>query len=375
MKKRMILTVVSMAVFLTLVGTLKFFQIRAAIAQYASFQPPPEAVTTTVAKSETWPSTLDAVGSVVAVQGVTVSADLPGIVEKIAFDSGTRVRAGDVLVQLDVRQERAQLAAAESGRRLAEINLARAEPLHEKGIVSQADLDKDRAELQQASARESEIRAAIERKTIRAPFSGTLGIRQVNLGQYLDAGSPVVPLQTLDPIYVDFSVPQQEVGRLHLGDRLELAAEGLAGEGFTGRVTAIDSVADVATRNVQVQATFDNPRAELRSGMFVNVHVLVGSGQTMVSLPASAIKYAPYGDSVFVVGDLEGKNGQTYRGVSEKIVKLGRSRGDQVAVLSGLEAGQEVVTSGVFKLRPGAAVRVDNSVQPSDNPAPRPEDS
>ena len=375
MKKRMILTVVSMAVFLTLVGTLKFFQIRAAIAQYASFQPPPEAVTTTVAKSETWPSTLDAVGSVVAVQGVTVSADLPGIVEKIAFDSGTRVRAGDVLVQLDVRQERAQLAAAESGRRLAEINLARAEPLHEKGIVSQADLDKDRAELQQASARESEIRAAIERKTIRAPFSGTLGIRQVNLGQYLDAGSPVVPLQTLDPIYVDFSVPQQEVGRLHLGDRLELAAEGLAGEGFTGRVTAIDSVADVATRNVQVQTTFDNPRAELRSGMFVNVHVLVGSGQTMVSLPASAIKYAPYGDSVFVVGDLEGKNGQTYRGVSEKIVKLGRSRGDQVAVLSGLEAGQEVVTSGVFKLRPGAAVRVDNSVQPSDNPAPRPEDS
>ncbi len=375
MKKRMILTVVAMAVFLTLVGTLKFFQIRAAIAQYASFQPPPEAVTTTVAKSETWPSTLDAVGSVVAVQGVTVSADLPGIVEKIAFDSGTRVRAGDVLVQLDVRQERAQLAAAESGRRLAEINLARAEPLHEKGIVSQADLDKDRAELQQASARESEIRAAIERKTIRAPFSGTLGIRQVNLGQYLDAGSPVVPLQTLDPIYVDFSVPQQEVGRLHLGDRLELAAEGLAGEGITGRVTAIDSVADVATRNVQVQATFDNPRAVLRSGMFVNVHVLVGSGRAMVSLPASSIKYAPYGDSVFVVGDLEGKNGQTYRGVSEKIVKLGPSRGDQVAVLSGLEAGQEVVTSGVFKLRPGAAVRVDNSVQPSGNPAPRPEDS
>jgi membrane fusion protein, multidrug efflux system len=375
MKKRMILTVVAMAVFLTLIGTLKFFQIRAAIAQYASFQPPPEAVTTTVAKSETWPSTLDAVGSVVAVQGVTVSADLPGIVQKIAFDSGARVRKGDLLVQLDTSQERAQLAAAESGRRLAETNLERASSLRGKGVVSQAELDRTRAELQQTSARESEIRAAIERKTIRAPFSGTLGIRQVNLGQYLDAGSPVVPLQTLDPIYVDFSVPQQEVGRLHLGDRLELAAEGLASDGFAGRVTAIDSVADVATRNVQVQATFDNPHAELRSGMFVTVHVRVGSGRTMVSLPASSIKYAPYGDSVFVVGDLEGKNGQTYRGGSEKIVKLGPSRGDQVAVLSGLEAGQEVVTSGVFKLRPGAAVLVDNSVQPSDNPAPRPEDS
>jgi membrane fusion protein (multidrug efflux system) len=375
MKKRMILTVAAMAVFLTLIGTLKVFQIRAAIAQYASFQPPPEAVTTAVAKSESWPSSLEAVGSVVAVQGVTVSADLPGIVEKIAFDSGATVRKGDLLVQLDTRQERAQLAAAEAERRLAELNLRRAAPLREKGIVAQSELDKDQAEMQQAEARENEIRAAIERKTIRAPFSGRLGIRQVNLGQYLDAGSPVVPLQTLDPIYVVFSVPQQDVGKLHHGDLLEVEASGLPGHLLAGRITAIDSVADIATRNVQVQATFDNPEAVLRSGMFVNVHVQLGEGPAIVSLPASSIKYAPYGDSVFVVADLEGKNGETYRGVREQIVKLGASRGDQVAVLSGLSGGEEVVTSGVFKLRPGAAVAVDNSVQPGDNPAPKPEDS
>jgi membrane fusion protein (multidrug efflux system) len=371
----MFLTVAAMVVFLAVIGSMKFFQIRAAIAQSMSFQPPPEAVTTTVARSEQWPATLESIGSVVAVQGVTVSADLPGIVGRIAFESGARVRAGDPLVQLDASQERAQLAAAESERRLAALNLERMESLRSKGVVSQAELDRMRAESLQAEARVTEIAAAIDRKRIRAPFAGTLGIRQVNLGQYLDAGAPVVSLQALDPIHVDFSVPQADLGRLRVGAEVRVTAEGMAGGEVAGRITAFDAVVDESTRNVQVQATFDNPDGRLRPGMFVDARVLLGGGAEVVSLPASAVNYAPYGDSVYVVEEIAGPTGQKYLGVRQQIVRLGGARGDQVAVLSGLKPGEQVVTSGVFKLRPGAAVQVNNEIQPANDPAPEPVDS
>ncbi|HEV8631899.1 MAG TPA: efflux RND transporter periplasmic adaptor subunit [Thermoanaerobaculia bacterium] len=374
MKKRMILTVVAMVVFLTAIGSLKFFQIRAAIAQSMSFRPPPEAVTTTVARTEQWPATLSAVGSVVAVQGVTVSADLPGVVEAIAFDSGARVRKGDLLVRLDTSQEQAQLAAAVAERRLAALNLERMRALRGKGVVSQAEYDRIQAESQQAGARAAEIAATIERKRIRAPFAGTLGIRRVNLGQYLDAGAAVVPLQAIDPIYVSFGVPQQDAGRLPAGAEVRVTAE-VGGLATTGRITAVDSVVDEATRNVQVQATFDNPQGALHPGMFVTASVQLGAGQPVVSLPASAINYAPYGDSVYVVEEVKGPGGESYLGVRQQIVKLGPARGDQVAVLSGIKAGEQVVTSGVFKLRPGAAVQVNNKIQPANNPAPQPENS
>ena len=374
MKKRMILTVGAMLVIIAALGLVKFSQIRTAMAQGASFQPPPEAVTTTMARQEYWPAELSAVGSVVAVQGVTVSADMPGIVEKISFTSGARVRKGDLLVQLDTSQERAQLAAAESQRRLSGVNLERMRGLRQKGVVSQAEFDKIQAESQQASAGTSEINATIERKRIRAPFSGVLGIRQVNLGQYLNAGDPVVSLQTLDPIYVNFAVPQQELGRLQVGAAVRVTAEGMEGM-VTGRITAFDSEVDAETRNVQVQATFPNPQGMLRPGMFVEAKILLGSGQSAVSLPASAINYAPYGDSVYIVETMKGPDGKPYRGVRQQIVKLGGTRGDQVAVVSGIKPGEEVVTSGVFKLRPGAAVQVNNEIQPSNSAAPTPEDS
>jgi membrane fusion protein, multidrug efflux system len=375
MKKRMFLMVAAMVLVLAALGSVKFFQVRAAIAQYASFQPPPEAVTTTRTKSEQWPSTLQAIGSVEAVQGVTVSADLPGIVERIAFTSGARVAKGALLVQLDASQERAQLAAAEAERKLADVNLERLRSLRAKGVVSQAEYDRMLAESQQTVARTAEIAAAIERKRIRAPFAGTLGIRQVDLGEYLDAGAPVVSLQALDPIYVDFAVPQQQVARLQAGAEVKVTAEGFAGLEAAGRITAFDAVVDEATRNVQVQATFDNADGRLRPGMFVEAQVLLGSGQTLVSLPASAINYAPYGDSVFVVEEMKGPSGTPYLGVRQQIVQLGAARGDQVAVLSGLRAGEEVVTSGGFKLRPGAAVQVNNEVQPGNDPAPKPANS
>ena len=223
--------------------------------------------------------------------------------------------------------------------------------------------------------RVGEIRATIQRKVIRAPFAGVLGLRQVNLGQYLNPGDAVVPLQSMDPVYVNFSLPQQDVAALRIGAEVNVAADSIAIGRATGRITAINSVVDEATRNVQVQATFQNPGGELRPGMFVDVQVVLGSSSRVIALPASAISYAPYGNSVFIVGDMKGPNGKTYRGVQQRFVKLGAGRGDQVSVVSGLKPGEEVVTSGVFKLRNGAAIFVNNARQPGNNPAPRPEDS
>jgi membrane fusion protein, multidrug efflux system len=374
MRKRMVVMLVAVAAFLAAIGGVKFRQIQAGMAMAASFQPPPEAVTTMKAPREEWPAALTAIGTVAAARGVTVSADLPGVVEAITFDSGLAVREGQVLVRLDTRQERAQLTAAESQLNLARLNLDRARGLLAEGIISQADYDRTSAEHAQAEARAGEIRATISRKQIRAPFSGILGIRQVDLGEYLSAGDPIVPLQAVDPLYVNFAVPQQDVPRLRVGSEVKVTAEGL-GEEFTGRITALDSVVDPQTRNVQVQATLPNQKGRLRPGMFVDTHVVLGATTTVISVPASAISYAPYGDSVFVVGELEDPKGATYRGVTQQFVKLGASRGDQVAVTSGLEAGQEIVTSGAFKLRNGAAVRVSNDVPMSNDPAPRPENN
>jgi membrane fusion protein (multidrug efflux system) len=375
MTKRMLFVLSAMALLIVVLGGVKAFQIKAAIAQASSFQPPPEAVTTLTARAERWPSSLGAIGTVAAVHGVMVSADLPGIVDGVFIDSGRQVRDGEILVQLDVRQEQAQLAAAIAARDLARANLQRSRGLAEQGIVATADFDRAAAEEKQAEARVGEIQATIERKRIRAPFSGILGIRQVNLGQYLAGGDPVVPLQSLDPIYVNFSVPQQQVGRLRVGGPVSVHAEGVEPDGFTGRITAVDAVVDQATRNLQVQATLPNPQGKLRPGMFVDTKVLLGTAEDVISLPASAISYAPYGDSVFVVEELKGPKGEKYRGVRQQVVKLGGARGDQVAVLSGVRAGEEVVTSGVFKLRNGAAVYVNNQVQPANDPAPRPEDN
>ncbi len=377
MKKRMALMLALVAAFLAVVGTLKVRQVKASIAQNSSFQPPPEAVTTTIAREVQWPANLTAIGTVVAVQGVTVSADLPGVVDTIAFESGRLVKEGTVLATLDSRQERAQLDAAEAQLTLWRLNLKRARELRDSGVLSQAELDRALAEQTQGEARVGEIKATIERKTIRAPFSGMLGIRHANLGQYLAAGDRIVSLQSLDPIYVNFSVPQQEVARVRIGATVRATAQGATGPPaeLTGSVTALDSIVDEATRNVQVQATLPNPRGTLRPGMFVEAEALLGTATPVIALPASAISYAPYGDSVFVVAEMKNPAGVSYRGAQQQFVKLGRSRGDQVAILSGLKTGQEVVTSGVFKLRPGAAVEVNNAVQPGNDPAPKPQDS
>ncbi|HXI03345.1 MAG TPA: efflux RND transporter periplasmic adaptor subunit [Candidatus Saccharimonadales bacterium] len=375
MIKRTGLMVLVLVTFIGTLGFVKYRQIEAAIAQASSFQPPPEAVTTTIAKQEVWKPSLDAIGTVEAVKGVTVSADLPGIVQKIAFESGDRVTAGDVLVQLDTSQEQAQLKAAEARRDLARVNLERIRGLRAKGVTSQAEDDAAAAENDQAEASVGEIRATIERKTIRAPFSGVLGIRAVNLGQYLTSGDSVAPLQALDPVYVNFGVPQQDLAHVPIGAEVHVSAEGLPEAGLRGRITAVDSVVDSSTRNVQVQASFANPGLVLRPGMFVKTEVIRSEEDTVIPIPTSSINYAPYGDSVFVVEEMKRPDGATYKGVRQQFVKLGAARGDQTVVLNGVKPGEEIVTSGAFKLRNGAAVEVNNEVQPGNNPAPKPEDS
>jgi len=373
MTKRMIWMLTVVIAFIAIIGSVKFFQIRSAMAQ-GSFQMPPEAVTTVVAKQEQWDTTLGAIGSVAAVNGVTVSADLPGMVEQITFISGRFVQKGDVLVRLDTRQERAQLAAAEAQLELARLDLERKQGLRAKDAIPQATYDRVAAEYKQAEARAGEIRAAIDRKTIRAPFSGVLGLRQVNLGQYVPPGAPIVSLQALQPVYVNFNVPQQEIERLKSGGEVHVTSDGFSGM-EVGRVMAVDSVVDEGTRNMRVQAAFDNRSAKLKPGMFVEVQLARGIRTPVIALPTSSISYAPFGDSVFIVEQVKGQDGKEYLGVRQQFVKLGGSRGDQVAVLSGVKPGEQVVTSGVFKLRPGAAVQVNNAIQPGNNPAPKPEDS
>jgi membrane fusion protein (multidrug efflux system) len=378
MRRKIVLVVLAffagIAIVLAL-GGVKFFQVRKAMQEHASFSPPPESVTSLVAKEEEWVPALKAVGSTAAVQGVTVSTDQPGIVHKINFESGQTVKEGDLLVQLEVSQEQAQLRSAEAQMRLAGANLLRQQNLLKSRVSSQADYDSAQAQYDQAVARVEEVKALIDKKTIRAPFSGVLGIRAVNLGQYLQSGAQVAPLQSLDPIYVNFWLPQQYLGRITAGQLVHVQADGLPDVKFDGKINALDAVIDEATRNVRVQATLPNPQGRLRPGMFVNTEVPLASTTSHIVLPATAIQYAPYGDMVYIIDDIKGPDGKTYRGVRQQVVKVGESRGDRVAILSGVNAGEEVVTSGVFKLRPGAPVQVNNTIQPENSESPKPEDT
>jgi membrane fusion protein, multidrug efflux system len=375
MAKRMILMLLVVAAILSGLGFEKYRQVEAAIAAGASFQPPPTAVTTVVAQRTTWPSTLSVIGTAEAIQGVTVSADLPGTIDKIHFESGQWVHEGDILVELDTRQERAQLASLEAQRDLARINYDRAQQLVKAGVISRSDYDNATSQQKATEAQVGDIRAAIARKTIHAPFSGVLGIRQVSLGQYLAAGQAIVSLQSLSPIYVNFGVPQQDTPKVVPGHVLRVTNGDLPGMSFIGRITALDSVINEQTRNIQVQAIVTNKGNKLRPGMFVQVELPLGSPRLVVPVPASAINYAPYGDSVFVVTDMKDAKGNSYRGVRQQIVKIEGSRGDQVAITSGLNPGDEIVSSGVFRLRNGAPVLVNNTVKPENSATPKPQDS
>lgn len=367
---------------LIVVGGLGLYKVRQIqgfqkLAASGAFAPPPSAVSTVVLKRDSWPQMLRAVGTMEAVQGVNVAADLPGVVSSLEFESGAAVKAGQILVRLMTDQEQAQVAAAEAKRDMDVLSLNRQRDLLKTRTTSQSDFDAADAGARQSEASVQQMKAMVSRKTIRAPFAGTLGIRKVNLGQYLNSGDMIAPLQALDPIRVNFSLPQQALTQIHVGSDVRVHTDATGDTEFEGKVTALDSLVDASTRNFVAQATLKNTEGKLRPGMFANVEVVLPSADAVLPVPASAILYAPFGDSVFVVTEVKDPKDPTkkFKGVEQHFVKLGPTRGNLVAILSGVEPGATVVSSGVFKLQNGFPVQVNNAVQPSTNPAPNPEES
>ena len=337
--------------------------------------PPPETVTTADVRSEDWESVLIAVGSLQAVQGVTVAAEMRGRIVKIAFEPGANVKSGDLLLQQDTSTENAQLRATRASLELARSELERRKSLIKRRTISQSDFDKVEAQYKQALAEVDNIKTIIEKKTVRAPFSGRLGIRLVDLGQILNEGDPIVSLQALDPIFADFYLPQQKLAQISEGLRIRLTTDAPGDDQIEGEITAINPQIDARTRNVRIQATVPNPTEKLRPGMFVNVSVVLPAREKVLSIPTTAVLYAPYSDSVFVVEAKSDQDGQSILTVQQQFVRLGEKSGDFIAVMDGLKDGQTVVSTGVFKLRNGQNVVVDNALAPNFKRTPRPKDS
>ena len=370
---------IAVAVFLVLLvgGVLagvKALQLRTLMAGAAAGGPPPETVSSVVVREENWPETLTAIGSLTAVQGVNVTAELSGMVREIAFQSGAVVAKGDLLVRFDTATEEAQLRATQAQVDLDFVNLNRVRNLRAEKMVSESDLNAAEAAWKQNVAHADAIRATMEKKTLRAPFAGRLGIRLINLGQYLETGKAIVSLQALTPVYAEFSLPQQELARLKTEMRVRLTIDAYPGRVFEGELTAMNPDLDPATRSVGLQATFANSDLALRPGMFARVEVLLAEQRAALVVPATSILSAPYGDSVYVLEpkpDPEGKPGLVVR---QQFVRAGRARGDLVSVETGLKAGERIVSAGLFKLRNGMAVVENNSLVPKTDVAPRPAD-
>jgi len=371
MAKKIAITLVGLLLLVGIPAAVKIWQF--SVMGSAPMVTPPETVTADQVRSEQWPRTIDAVGSLAAVQGVTVAVELDGKVAKIAFESGNHVKAGDLLVQLDTSTEEAQLRSAEAATELARVNLDRNRELLVTRTASKSDFDSADAQFKQAVAQADNVRSLIAKKTLRAPFSGRLGLRLVNLGQIVKAGDPVATLQTLDPIYVNFSLPQPQLALVTPGTAVHISTDAAPGKVFTGTINAVNPEIDAATRSVRVQATIANTEEALRPGMFADVEVILPNEEEVLAIPATSVLYAPYGDSVFVVEEKkDDQTGQTKQMLRQQIVRLGTTRGDFVSVVSGLKAGERVVTTGAFKLRQNMAVVVDNTLAPKAQLAPHP---
>ncbi len=337
---------------------------------------PPTTVSSAVVKEEDWAPTLSAIGSVSAVQGAVVSAELGGVVAEINFQSGGVAKKGDVLMRLDSSAEEAQLHTAEAELELAKANLDRERDLAVRKVVSKQELDTAQSTFGQKQGAVDNMRAFITKKQIRAPFDGMLGIRQVNVGQMINSGQQVVQLTALDRVYVDFALPQQNLPQLAAGYEARVHADSLPGREFKGKVTAINSMVDNVTRNISLQATFDNPDHELHPGMFVKVEVILPNKSKTLVIPGSAVSYAPYGNSVFVIDNKKDpKTGKESQSLRQAFVRIGEARGDFVAVTDGLKAGDVVVSTGVFKLRNGMPVVINNDLAPKPQLNPKPGDT
>lgn len=342
---------------------------------------PPEAVSTSIAEEQAWEGTLTAVGSVATAKGVALAADVAGVVTRVAFESGDAVKQGQILVELDAKVERAQLATALARKELATTTVGRTRALAAKGAISPAQLDADEAALQTAITEVEGLQAQVAKKTIRAPFAGKLGIRSVNLGQYLQPGTPVTVLETIDAVHVDFSLPQQRLAEITVGQPVRITLEGAGGAPLDGAIAAVDPTVDPVTRTIKLRADVANKTEGLRPGMFVQIAVVLPGKQTSVTVPATAIVHAPYGDSVFVVeeraadtpGAATTPDGKPVKVARQQFVRVSSTRGDFVALLDGVKAGQEIVSAGAFKLRNNATIFVDNTRQPVPQLDPKPE--
>jgi len=374
MIRKIVIAVVIVLVIAGALGGIKALQIKTLVEAGKSFAPPPESVAVATVQQDKWQGTLTAIGSITAIQGVTITPEIAGTVSDISFESGAVVNKGDLLVRMDTSSEEAQLRAIDAQLDLAKINLGRQESLRKQNIGAQSDLDSAEALMKQTMANADAIKAVIAKKTIRAPFTGQLGIRQVNLGQYVDAGKPIVWLQTITPVYADFALPQQELSELSNGMPARLRIDSYPDRVFEGTLSAINPGLDQITRSVSLRATFDNPNQLLRPGMFARVELLLPGHQDVLVIPATSVLRAPSGDSVYVVeaGGADGKSGLKVR---QQLVRIGRERGDFISIESGLKAGEHIVSAGQFKLRSGMAVVEQNQTIPNSAEAPKPSDS
>lgn len=372
-KKRILLTVAGLIVVVVLLAGIKALQIGTLIGQSANFAPPPESITTAVATTQSWESVITSVGSFEAVRGVTLAAEAPGRVVQIDFDAGSSVKAGDVLLRQDISTETARLRAAEANASLAKAGLARSRDLLSKHLTSQSEYDTAEAQYKAANADVENVRTLIDKKTVRAPFAGRLGIRLVNMGQNLQEGTPIVSLQLLDPLFINFSIPQRQLDEIRLGYTVKATTDALPGRVIEGKITAINPEVDANTRNVRVQATASNPNEQVLPGMFAGVSVVLPGHKTVLAVPLTAVSYAPYGNSVYVVKETrDEKTGKQQLTVRQQFVQLGDTQGDYVAVTSGLAEGDVVAGTGVFKLHNGQAVVVNNELAPEYKLHPEP---
>ena len=368
-------TIVTVLILAAIVGSIvgvKATQIMALIAAGEAFVPPPEAVASAPIEQQTWIIESKAIGTVVPVKGVTLSTELPGTITEVFFESGQAVEARAPIVKLDTSVEEAQLASAEAAAELAEINLNRSRNLLSNNTISQSEFDATEAQDRQSAAQVKKLQATIAKKTLAAPFDGRLGIRQVNIGQYLNAGTPIVSLQSIDPIYVSFFLPQNALTFLDEGLVAHATSEAFEGQTVEGEITAIAAEIDVDTRMIEVQATFPNESGLLKPGMFVNIAVEHPEARDVLAVPATAVLYASFGNSIYVVVPQTEGEGLT---VEQKFVKLGKTRGDFVEILAGLEAEDRIVTAGAFKLRPGIAITLQDDRAPKVSLDPTPSDS
>lgn len=358
MKKRMTIAIVALVVVFGGIFGWKAFVGYMTGQYFANFQPPPVTVSTAEARVEPWQPRVEAVGSLSAVRGVDVSAEVAGVVKEISFESGESVEKGELLVQLDDTAEQAELPGLRARAKQARQNLERTREVVSSGLAAQEVLDRAQSEYDQAVSTLRSREVTIEKKAIRAPFAGRLGIRQVDLGTYVQPGDPIVTLQALDPLYINFMLPQQQLGRIETGQMLEISTEAFSSRKFEGKVTAISPRVDPATRNFSVQGEIANADGKLRPGMFVEVEVLAGTPDEYVTVPSTAISYSLYGDAVFVV-----KNSEDKLTAQQRFIETGAVRGGKVAILSGLEAGESVVTAGQLKLNDGATLLIDNDTK------------